>query len=92
VHTSRPADDQLFTSFLGTISLILVLAAFATAHRRLGRDGIERHYGPAFAMVIVAWLMYLAAVPFVIIGWFAIRRARRDGVVETKTTTKRRFW
>ena len=68
------------------------LAAFVTAHRRLGRDGIERHYGPAFAMVIVAWLMYLAAVPFVIIGWFAIRRARRDGVVETKTTTKRRFW
>ena len=94
MHNSD-TDAQLFTSFLSSITLILVLAAFVTAHRRLGRDGIERHYGPAFAMVIVAWLMYLAAVPFVIIGWFAIRRARKEGVPETTTTTterKRRFW
>lgn len=75
---------------MSTISLIIVLAAFATAHRRLGRDGISRHYGPAFTMVIIAWLMYLAAIPFVIFGWFAIRRARKDGVVETKTTTKKK--
>lgn len=86
----------LLTAFIGFISWVLVLSAFVTAHRRFERDGIDATYGPAFILQIIGGLLLLLSVPFVIIGWAAARRARRDGVVhETKTTTTtstRRRW
>jgi hypothetical protein len=80
------------------ISLILVLICFGTAHHRFHKEDLNPKYGAAFIMVILGWLMYLAAIPLVFIGWIRERKYRREVVVgtgdvhttTTTTTTKKR--
>jgi hypothetical protein len=100
-----PLTSQIFTILLSTLSFILILSTFVTAHRRFSSDGINVAYGPAFILSILGWLLYLLSLPFLVLALRALRRDRRDGVVvrdgtvhETKTTTttttgrKKRFF
>ncbi|WVQ85534.1 hypothetical protein IAT38_007700 [Cryptococcus sp. DSM 104549] len=67
-----------FTLLLSTISFLLVLVVFGVAHHRLNKDTLDAHYGAAFVLVIIGWLLYLAAMPLVVIGWFRERSYRRQ--------------
>ncbi|WWC99657.1 hypothetical protein V866_006561 [Kwoniella sp. B9012] len=65
----------LFTTLLATISFFLVTIVFGTAHRRFNNDNLDAHYGAAFVLVILGWLIYLLlAIPLVFLGWFKQRR------------------
>jgi hypothetical protein len=93
------ADFQLFTNLLAFISFLIVVITWATAKRRFNNDDgpntfFDAHYGPAFALVIVGWLLYLAAIPLVFVGWFRNRGYRNDAPVTTTTTTttRRKRW
>jgi hypothetical protein len=85
----------MFTNLLAFISFMIVAITWATAKRRFNNDNLDfdAHYGPAFALVIVGWLLFLFAIPLVIIGWFKNRGYRNDApVTTTTTTTTRRRW
>ncbi|WWC58605.1 uncharacterized protein I303_101148 [Kwoniella dejecticola CBS 10117] len=64
----------LFTTLLATISFFLVVIIYGTAHRRFNNDTLDAHYGAAFVLVILGWLIYLAAIPLIFLGWFKNRR------------------
>ncbi|WWD09380.1 hypothetical protein V865_007503 [Kwoniella europaea PYCC6329] len=65
----------LFTTLLATISFFLVTIIFGTAHHRFNNDNLDAHYGAAFVLVILGWLIYLfVAIPLVFLGWFKQRR------------------
>ncbi|KAK1923432.1 hypothetical protein DB88DRAFT_453623 [Papiliotrema laurentii] len=74
----------LFTALLATISFFLVVICWGVAHHRFSRDSLQPKYGAAFVLGIIGWLLYLAAIPFVIIGWFRQRHYR-------ETTTVKRY-
>ncbi|KAK8865899.1 hypothetical protein IAR55_001047 [Kwoniella newhampshirensis] len=76
----------LFTTLLATISFLLVVIVFGLAHHRFNQDTLRPHYGAAFVLVIIGWLLYLAAIPLVVIGWFTERRYRNT-TTTTHTTT-----
>lgn len=64
---------QLFTNLLAFISFLIVVITWATAKRRFNNDDgpntfFDAHYGPAFSLVIVGWLLYLLAIPLVFVG------------------------
>ena len=87
----------MFTNLLAFISFLIVVITWATAKRRFNNDLLDfnAHYGPAFGLVIVGWLLYLMAIPLVILGWFRNRGYRNDAPVvhttETTTTTRRKW-
>ncbi|ODN84157.1 hypothetical protein L202_00161 [Cryptococcus amylolentus CBS 6039] len=64
------------TTFLATLSFLLVVIIFGTAHHRFKRDNLDPHYGAAFVLVIIGWLILLVTPPLVTIGWFRERRYR----------------
>ncbi|WWC86228.1 uncharacterized protein L201_001101 [Kwoniella dendrophila CBS 6074] len=67
----------LFTTLLATISFFLVTIIFGTGHRRFNHDNLDAHYGAAFVLVILGWLiLLLVTVPLVFLGWFKNRRQR----------------
>jgi hypothetical protein len=66
-----------------------VVICWGIAHHRFGDNGLDPKYGSAFALVIVGWVLYLLAIPFVVIGWFRERHYRRE--VEAASTRKRWF-
>jgi hypothetical protein len=86
----------MFTNLLAFISFLIVVITWSTAKRRFNNDllAFDAHYGPAFVLVIVGWLLYLMAIPLVILGWFRNRGYRNDAPVvhTTETTTTRRKW
>ncbi|WWC66379.1 uncharacterized protein I206_100280 [Kwoniella pini CBS 10737] len=64
----------LFTTLLATISFFLVVIVYGTAHRRFNHDNLDAHYGAAFVLVILGWLIYLLTIPLIFLGWFKNRR------------------
>lgn len=85
----------MFTNLLAFISFLIVVITWATARRRFNNDDadFDAHYGPAFPLVIVGWLLFLVAIPLVIVGCFRNRGYRNDAPVThttTTTTTRRR--
>jgi uncharacterized membrane protein len=85
-HNAIASLIQLVTTFLATISLLLVLICWGVAHHRFSDNNLEPQYGAAFVLVIIGWILYLLAIPFVVVGWFRERHYR------TTTTTTRRRW
>lgn len=86
--------EQLFTTFWATLSLFVVVPTWAIAHHRFEDDDLDPVYGAAFVLVIIGWLLFLLAMPLIVIGWFRERRMRREGNYNTTTTTTttRRRW
>ncbi|WVQ85538.1 hypothetical protein IAT38_007704 [Cryptococcus sp. DSM 104549] len=68
----------IVTVFFATLSFLIVVILFGVAHHRLNNDHLDAHYGAAFVFVILGWLLYLLAVPLVIVGWFRERHYRRQ--------------
>ncbi|WWD17916.1 hypothetical protein CI109_102361 [Kwoniella shandongensis] len=79
----------IFTSLLATISFLLVVIIFGVAHHRFDDDSLRPRYGAAFVMVILGWLLYLAAIPLVVIGWFRERHYRNTNITTHTTTAVR---
>jgi hypothetical protein len=77
---------------LATLSFLLVVICFGVAHHRFEDDTLQPKYGAAFILVIIGWLLFLAAIPFVVIGWFRERHYRHQMPITTTTTTTRRKW
>ncbi|WVR05869.1 hypothetical protein IAU60_002895 [Kwoniella sp. DSM 27419] len=63
-----------FTTFLATMSFLLVTILFGTAHRRFNADTLNAHYGAGFVLVILGWLILLASTALVLLGWRGARR------------------
>ncbi|WRT64119.1 uncharacterized protein IL334_001048 [Kwoniella shivajii] len=68
----------IFTNLLAFISFLLVVIIFGTAHHRFNDDTLDAHYGAAFVLVILGWLLYLVAIPLVFLGWFRERHYRNQ--------------
>ncbi|GFZ43129.1 hypothetical protein JCM24511_00848 [Saitozyma sp. JCM 24511] len=79
----------LISALLSSISFLLVVICWGVAHHRFSDNGLDPKYGSAFALVIVGWVLYLLAIPFVVIGWFRERHYRRE--VEAASTRRRWF-
>jgi cell division protein FtsX len=84
-----PLTSQLISALLSSISFLLVVICWGVAHHRFSDNGLDPKYGSAFALVIVGWLLYLLAIPFVVIGWLRERHYRRE--VEAASTRRRWF-
>jgi hypothetical protein len=84
-----PLTSQLISALLASISFLLVMICWGVAHHRFSDNGLDPKYGSAFALVIVGWVLYLLAIPFVVIGWFRERHYRRE--VEAASTRRRWF-